>query len=200
MIQVTMVRWDFGSWENGALGRREDRGRRENRKTFYVYIWWRGQGREILGWMIPNILISLRDSITESWFVLAVSHTAFFWSPTLYIFYSWIIHSIFYRDYRFHSHIRGILGDDESENEPFDHFDDEPAGDDETEFDEAEGFSENRPLTDTDDELSPLSRMPRIAGRGVRGGRSGATQRGAQSTSNKPGGKTMIRWKSALYM
>ncbi|KAI1007355.1 hypothetical protein K3495_g864 [Podosphaera aphanis] len=95
---------------------------------------------------------------------------------------------------------RSNIGNDESDNESSDQFDDE--SDDDTELNEAGSFSRNPSLADTDEDLSPISKLPKIAGRGgrgVRGSRSGAIQRGAQSTSIKMNGKTMMRRKGALY-
>lgn len=77
---------------------------------------------------------------------------------------------------------RGNIGIDES--------------DDDTELDETESFLGNPSLADTDEDLSPISKLPKIAGRG---GCSGAIQRGAQSTSIKMNGNTMMRRKGALY-
>ncbi|KAI1006811.1 hypothetical protein K3495_g1411 [Podosphaera aphanis] len=74
---------------------------------------------------------------------------------------------------------RGNIGNDKSDNESSDKSDD-----------------------DTNEDLSPISKMPKIAGRGgrgVRGSRSGAIQRGAQSTSIKMNGNTMMRRKGVLY-
>ncbi|KAI0994947.1 hypothetical protein K3495_g13234 [Podosphaera aphanis] len=67
---------------------------------------------------------------------------------------------------------RSNIGNDESS----DQFDDE--SDDDTELDEAESFSRNPFLADTDEDLSPITKLPKIAGRGGRGSRSGAIQRG----------------------
>ncbi|KAI0993254.1 hypothetical protein K3495_g14930, partial [Podosphaera aphanis] len=97
---------------------------------------------------------------------------------------------------------RGNIGNDESDNESSDQFDDE--SDDDTELDEAESVSRNPFLADTDEDLSPISKLPKIAGRGgrggrgVRGSRSSAVQRGAQSTSIKMNGNTMMGRKGAL--
>ncbi|KAI0993001.1 hypothetical protein K3495_g15183, partial [Podosphaera aphanis] len=69
---------------------------------------------------------------------------------------------------------RSNIGNDESDNESSDQFDDE--SDDDTEIDEAGSFSRNPSLADTDEDLSPISKLPKIAGRGgrgVRGSRSG---------------------------
>ncbi|KAI0996168.1 hypothetical protein K3495_g12012 [Podosphaera aphanis] len=95
---------------------------------------------------------------------------------------------------------RGNIGNDESDNETSDQFDDE--SDDDTELDGAESFSRNPSLADTDEDSLPISKLPKIAGRGgrgVRGSRSGAIQRGAQSTSMKMNGYKMMRRKGALY-
>ncbi|KAI0999463.1 hypothetical protein K3495_g8731 [Podosphaera aphanis] len=95
---------------------------------------------------------------------------------------------------------RSNIGNDESDNESSDQFDDE--SDDDTELDEAGSFSRNPSLADTDEDLLSISKLPKIAGRGgrgVRGSRSGAIQRGAQSTSIKMNGNTMMRRKGALY-
>ncbi|KAI0992707.1 hypothetical protein K3495_g15478 [Podosphaera aphanis] len=96
---------------------------------------------------------------------------------------------------------RGNIGNDESDNESSDQFDDE--SDDDTELDEAGSFSRNLSLADTDQDLSPISKLPKIAGRGGRGDRgvrSGAIQREAQSTSIKMNGNPMMRRKGALYL
>ncbi|KAI0993405.1 hypothetical protein K3495_g14779 [Podosphaera aphanis] len=95
---------------------------------------------------------------------------------------------------------RGNIGNDESDNESSDQFDNE--SDDDTELDGAESFSGNPSLADTDEDLSPISKLPKTAGhggRGVRRSRSGAMQRGAQSTSIKVNGNPMIRRKGTLY-
>ncbi|KAI0997869.1 hypothetical protein K3495_g10321 [Podosphaera aphanis] len=81
--------------------------------------------------------------------------------------------------------------------EELNQFDDE--SDDDTELDEAKSLSRNPSLADTDEDLSPISKLPKIAGRGGRGSRSGAIQRGAQSMSIKMNGNTMMRRKGALY-
>ncbi|KAI0998612.1 hypothetical protein K3495_g9585 [Podosphaera aphanis] len=60
---------------------------------------------------------------------------------------------------------RGNIGNDESDHESSDQFDDE--SDDDTELDEAESFSKNPSLADTDEDLSPISKLPKIAGREV---------------------------------
>ncbi|KAI0993886.1 hypothetical protein K3495_g14298 [Podosphaera aphanis] len=98
---------------------------------------------------------------------------------------------------------RGNIGNDESDNESSDQFDDK--SDAVTELDEAGSSSRNPSLADTDEDISPISKLPKIAGRGgrggrgVRGSRSGAIQRGAQATSIKMNVNTMMRRKGALY-
>ncbi|KAI0993791.1 hypothetical protein K3495_g14393 [Podosphaera aphanis] len=53
---------------------------------------------------------------------------------------------------------RGNIGNGESDNESSDQFYDE--SDDDTELDEAESFSRNPFLADTDEDLSPISKLP----------------------------------------
>ncbi|KAI0996006.1 hypothetical protein K3495_g12173 [Podosphaera aphanis] len=60
--------------------------------------------------------------------------------------------------------LRGNIGNDESDNESSDQFDDE--SDDDTELDEAESISGNPFLADADEDLSHISKLPKIAGRG----------------------------------